>query len=71
MPLDACGQMEAERFRYRGGGVGFFPKSVFKLGLKPHRRRAAFRPLTDGEVNQFLKAGFRVNDKHRGIYVHI
>lgn len=71
MALDHQGQVEAERRRYSSKGQGFYPKRVFKAGLKAIRRRSRMRALTDDELRQALNAGWRVYDKQRGVYVHV
>lgn len=71
MPLTGIALDEANRDRYIPTGVGMIRKSIFKQGVLKARRQNEFRPLTDEELNQLLKAGIRVNDKQRGIYVHI
>lgn len=59
-----------DRKLFYPGGLGIIRKFTFGKGLKAMRRNSKRRPLADEEINQFLKAGFRVHDKQRGIYVH-
>lgn len=60
-----------QRKTYLRKGLGMIRKQVFGRGLKKARRNSEQRPLTDEEIQSAFKAGFRVHDKQRGIYVHI
>lgn len=71
MALDKQGLLEAEKRRRIVKGVGSISKQVRGKALKPARRRSTVRRLADDEVGSLLRAGMRVHDKTRGIYVHI